>query len=171
MLIESAGPRLRLVQPRSFAGLMTLYAANYVSLRQLLGDLRGLRSALVSNSPSDLRIYLRVCERSCYTTSLYMTYWLGVGGQCKPNPDLKIRIYHDARLAEAVSCRHRPQPGKRERVTASCSTELLRRWSLNILLRKWLEHCLDHGHRFAAYRHSLPVYLIVKPDSGYSPNP
>ena len=148
MLIENAGLRLRVVQPRSFAGLMTLYAANYVSLRQLLGDLRALPSALVSNSPSDLRIYLGVCERSCYTTSLRMTYWLEVGGDCKPNPDLSIRIYHDARLAEAVSCRHRPQPGKPEPAASAGRSELLRRWSLNVLLRKWLEHCLDHRHRF-----------------------
>ena len=149
MLIESAGPRLRVVQPRSFAGLMTLYAANYVSLRQLLGDLRGLPSNLVSDSQSDLRIYLMVCERSCYTTSLYMTYWLDVGGHRKPNPNLNIRVYHDARLAEAVSCRHRPQPAKPQGIAAPWKSELLRRWSLNILLRKWLEHCLDHRHRFS----------------------
>ena len=39
MFIETLGERVRLVRPRSFAGLMTLYEGNHVRLRQLLGNL------------------------------------------------------------------------------------------------------------------------------------
>ncbi|HKV97007.1 MAG TPA: DUF1249 domain-containing protein [Gammaproteobacteria bacterium] len=149
MLIETAGPRIRLVQPRSFAGLMSLYAANHARLRQLLGDLHALPSTLVSNSPTDLKIYLKVGTRSRYTTSVRMTYWLNVnGGWCR-TPDLELRIYHDARLVEALNCHAQPSAAGADRNAAAPRSELLRRWNLNMLLHKWLEHCLDHRHCFA----------------------
>lgn len=148
MLIETLGPGIRLVKPRSFAGLMTLYAANYASLRQLLGDLRKLPATLISRSPSDFRIYLTVEARSRYTTCLRMTYRLYGAGRASDSPDLELRIYHDARLAEAVSCGDSLRvvgPGIR---VSGARCELAQRWTLNMLLRKWLEYCLDHQHRF-----------------------
>lgn len=150
MLIETTGPGIRVLQPRSFAGLMTLYAANHASLRQLLGDLHALPSTLVSSSPTDLRIYLKVGTRSRYTTSVRMTYWLNVNGGWCPTPDLELRIYHDARLVEALSCHDQSPAASAGRNAAAPRSELLRRWSLNMLLRKWLEHCLDHRHCFGA---------------------
>lgn len=101
MFIETVGQRVRLVRPRSFAGLMTLYASNHVRLRQLLGNLRSLPSGSVSTSPTDLSIHLILNERSRYTTTLHMTYWFEVRGLMLTDPDLLLRIYHDARLAEA----------------------------------------------------------------------
>ena len=122
-----------MVQPRSFAGLMSLYAANHASLRQLLGDLHALPSTLVSSSPTDLKIYLKVGTRSRYTTSVRMTYWLNVTGGWCPTPDLELRIYHDARLVEALHCHDQPAAGAGGNAPVSRS-ELLRRWSLNMLL-------------------------------------
>lgn len=148
MLIETLGPGIRLVQPRSFAGLMTLYAANYASLRQLLGDLYQLPATLISHSPSDFRIYLTLGERSRYTTCLRMTYRLNVAGRASDSPDLELRIYHDARLAEAVSCSDSPRVVRPGAQASRARCELAQRWTLNMLLRKWLEHCLDHQHRF-----------------------
>ncbi|MGH8293599.1 MAG: DUF1249 domain-containing protein [Gammaproteobacteria bacterium] len=148
MLIETIGPEIRVVQARSFAGLMTLYAANHASLRQLLGDLHALPSTLVSSSPTDLKIYLKVGTRSRYTTSVHMTYWLHITGGWCPTPDLELRIYHDARLVEALNCQDQPAAASAGRNAAAPRSELLRRWSLNMLLRKWLEHCLDHRHCF-----------------------
>ena len=149
MLVETADPTVRLVQPRTFTGLMTLYASNHASLRQLLGDLRHLPTQLISDSPTDLHIHLSLLERSRYTTSLRMTYWVDCNGYLTPQPDLKLRIYHDARLAEALACRDQPSHLSRNGGIPLPISELLRRWTLNVLLRKWLEHCLDHRHRFA----------------------
>lgn len=148
MLLETTDSLVRAVQPRTFTGLMSLYASNHASLRQLLGDLRRLPGRLVSDSPTDLHIHLSLQERSRYTTSLCMTYWLKSNGQLAPQPNLNLRVYHDARLVEAMSCRDQPLPSARSRANSRPAAELLRRWSLNVLLRKWLEHCLDHRHRF-----------------------
>jgi len=149
MLIETVGQRVRLVRPRSFAGLMTLYEGNHTRLRQLLGNLWRLPSRLVSTSSSDLSIHLTLDEHSRYTTSLRMTYWLDSNGLTSTDPDLLVRIYHDARLAEAVSCCEQPRHIVFKGLWVPAAVELERRWLLNILLSKWLEHCLDHRHVFA----------------------
>lgn len=148
MFIETLGERVRLVRPRSFAGLMTLYEGNHVRLHQLLGNLWHLPSKLVSISSTDLSIHLSLDGCSRYTTSLRMTYRLYNDGLTLVDPDLLIRVYHDARLAEAVSCCERPRNILFRGQRMPATSELEHRWLLNIFLNKWLEHCLDHRHIF-----------------------
>ncbi len=149
MFIETVEQRVRLVRPRSFAGLMTLYESNHVRLRQLLGTLRRLPDTAVSSSTRDLELYLAVEERSRYTTAVHLTYWFEAGLERTPDPDLRLLIYHDARLAEAVSCADAPRHEALRGMWRPAGSDLERRWNLNILLNKWLEFCLDNHHRFA----------------------
>jgi hypothetical protein len=149
MFIETVEHRVRLVRPRSFAGLMTLYENNHARLRQLLGNLRCIPESALSRSASDLDLYLQVEERSRYTTELHMTYWFEEGGEATPDPDLRLRIYHDARLAEAVSCADAPRHAALRPVWRPAASAMQQRWTLNILLNKWLEFCLDNRHAFA----------------------
>ena len=61
-------------------------------------------------------------------------------------PDLRLRVYHDARLLEACSA-----------AATGAERELDRRWARNMMVNKWLEYCLERGHSFlrgAASRHS-----------------
>ena len=150
MFIETVEQRVRLVRPRSFAGLMTLYESNHVRLRQLLGNLRRLPDDAVSTSAHDLDLFLTVEERSRYTTAVHMTYWFEDGLGRSPDPDLRLRIYHDARLAEAVSCADAPRHAALRGVWQPAASAMQQRWTLNILLNKWLEFCLDNRHRFAS---------------------
>ena len=152
MFIETVEHRVRLVRPRSFAGLMTLYESNHVRLRQLLGNLRRLPDTAVSSSSRDLDLYLAVEERSRYTTGLHMTYWFESALDRNADPDLRLRIYHDARLAEAMSCADAPRHEALRQVWRPASSALEQRWTLNILLNKWLEFCLDNRHAFAPSR-------------------
>lgn len=149
MFIETVRHRIQLVRPRSFAGLMALYESNHARLRQLLGDVSVLPLQAVSSSNTDMCLHVTRAERCRYTTSLHMTYHFNsaLGVEC--DPDLRLRVYHDARLAEAMSCCEQPRHDAL-RGLLSHGSELDRRWSLNILLNKWLEYCLDHGHVFRA---------------------
>jgi hypothetical protein len=69
---------------------------------------------------------------------------------------MQIRIYRDARLAEAASCtgwrRHTLPRHLRDqaRVLHNSRRVLGRRWARNVLLNKWLEYCAERGHRFDA---------------------
>lgn len=149
MFIETVEQRVRLVRPRSFAGLMTLYESNHVRLKQLLGNLKRLPDQAVSTSERDLDLHLRVEERSRYTTVLHMTYWFDdTAAEHVADPDLRLCIYHDARLAETVSCTDAPRHAALRGVWRRGDSEMEQRWTRNVLLNKWLEFCLDNRHTF-----------------------
>ena len=78
---------------------------------------------------------------------LQLTYSFAPTTDWPDAPDLAVRVYHDARVAEASGLgrdagRGAPHAGQTQR--------LGRRWSRNMLLNKWLEYCVDRGHRFGA---------------------
>ncbi len=137
--------------PGSFVGLMTLYESNYIRLGWLAGDLETLSGAYRSRRPDDCELRLTVLERGPYTTGLLLTYLFSTEAtapQWPPAPDLMIRIYHDARVAEAHHFGQVGGAGSKVR-PIDASQSLAARWTRNMMLNKWLEYCVDRGHRFA----------------------
>jgi len=120
---------------------MGLYESNYLRLTSLAGYPPSLNGVSTSHVAGDCELRLTVLDRSRYTTDLALTYLLpptALGGQAPlAVPDLSLRAYHDARLVEAL-----PGAGVRDR-------ELLQSWTRNMMLNKWLEYCVERGHRFS----------------------
>jgi len=133
----------------SFAGLMTLYESNFIRLGWLLPQLPEPGASLVSTATHDMPLHLGVEEVARYTTTLKLTYFFRVGGDFIPDPDLKIRVYHDAGLVEAMACIHKHRHEALVPYSTGSGTELQRRWTRNMMLNKWLEYCADKGHLFA----------------------
>jgi uncharacterized protein YqiB (DUF1249 family) len=140
---------------------MTLYESNYIRLGWLVGDLRALDGQHRSRVDGDVELKLTVLERGPYTTTLALTYVFGADEAASPgrdaatidDPNLEIRVYHDARLAEARTDVARPaHPGLRrlrDRAAREAKDSALgHRWARNMMLNKWLEYCADRGHRF-----------------------
>ena len=121
---------------------MGLYESNYIRLGWLAGNLRALAGRYASRVRGDCDLVLTVTERSPYTSTVQLTYLLPAGRGTQRYPDLRVRIYHDAHLVEAQqrSCGRR---GAAER-------ELDQRWARNMMLNKWLEYCVERGHRFSS---------------------
>ncbi len=105
---------------------MALYESNYVRLGWLAHDPAALADLAVSRVEGDCELRLRTIERARYTTTIELTY------APLSLPDLRVRVYHDARVAEAQGAGE---------TTAE-------RWARNMLLNKWLEYCVERGHRF-----------------------
>ena len=129
----------------TFAGLMDLYERNYISLRRLLPDLPEEGVWMVSEVPSGLSLYAQVNSRFRYTTELTLTYVFGAADNRRLQPNLKLRIYHDARQAEVMSADLRHWPVFK----SDYCTELYARWRVNRFLCKWLSYCLHQGHCFS----------------------
>lgn len=148
MLVATTEQGLVLAPPRSFAGLMALYESNYIRLRRLLGGFapEGLRR--VSRSGKDEPLHLDIRERCRYTTTLRLTYWFEEAGQRVPDPDLLVKVYHDARLAEAWGCGPHYHLRLLRDFPTEAPDELTRRWALNMMLNKWLDFCMERGHDF-----------------------
>ena len=137
-------------RPVSFVSLMTLYESNYIRLRGLVGDVRELSGRLLSRAPADCDLHLEILAHSPYTSILRLTYFFeGTQGEVA-EPDLEVRVYHDARLAEASRCARLVRHPGLETIRSQLSRSLGERWLRNMLLNKWLDYCTDRGHRFAA---------------------
>jgi uncharacterized protein YqiB (DUF1249 family) len=58
------------------------------------------------------------------------------------------RVYHDARLVEAVSHSRRHPPHAAHCRRRAEPSELEAKWELNRFLQRWLGYCLHQGHLF-----------------------
>jgi hypothetical protein len=154
MLCDTDLPVSWRARPRSFVALMSLYESNYVRFLRLTGDPARLSGTLVSRVPEDCELQLSVLEHMPYTSCLELTYLLsldGAPGAARPTlriPNLRLRVYHDARLLEVECPSLRAATGR----ARQAERELRQRWTRNMMLNKWLEYCAERGHRFAEQR-------------------
>lgn len=137
-------------RPRSFVGLMTLYESNYIRLGWIAQDVRRLPDRALSRVADDCPLEVTVLERARFTTTLAISYLFEEAGGTLREPELQVRVYHDARLAEASGtagpARHPALHRLREALPAAADG----RWPANMLLNKWLEYSAERGHRFPA---------------------
>ncbi|MFA7593486.1 MAG: DUF1249 domain-containing protein [Thiohalobacteraceae bacterium] len=129
---------------------MAIYECNYIRLRQLLPGLTAAAMGSVSRVEGALDLHLRVVERNRYTTTLHLTYLFKDELGLFPAPDIQVRIYHDARLAEVLSCGRLRSRREAARNCWRRDSSLDDKWRINRFLQKWLGYCLRQGHRFRA---------------------
>jgi len=136
-------------RPGSFVGLMTLYESNYIRLSSLVPGIDRIRGTAVSEVEGDCPLYLRLEEHSRYTTTLTLTYVFDDPAGALADPDLQVRIYHDARLAEVHACRRWHRHAVLGAIRSQLGRALGERWLRNVMLNKWLDYCVERGHRFS----------------------
>lgn len=135
-------------RPGSFVSLMSLYESNYIRLAWLVPDLRAADGSQISSVAGDCALHLAVDERSRYTTTLRLTYMFDDATGPLADPDLLIRVYHDARLAEVQACARWHRHAMLGAIRSQLARELGDRWLRNVMLNKWLDYCVERGHRF-----------------------
>ena len=150
MVVDSLLVPQCIYRPGTFTGLMTLYESNYIKLQQLASTMTWEADATVSSSPRDNDLHVEIVRREPYTTTLRLTYWFEDAGIAAADPDLVVRVYHDARLVEAVSSGESHRHVKLRELAKSSNAELDRRWRLNMLLNKWLDYLFEVGHSLGA---------------------
>ena len=137
-------------RPRSFVALMGLYESNFIRLGWLAGALAALKGQYRSCVRSDCDLVLTVTERSPYTSTVALTYLLPDERGAQRYPDMRVRIYHDARLVEAQQWADVHTRPVLQALRSHAERELDQRWARNVMLNKWLEYCVERGHRFSA---------------------
>ena len=137
-------------RPRSFSGLMLLYESNFLKYQNLAGLRCDYGQHRISRVAGDNELHLEAIRQERYTSTLCLSYWLrGPSGLEIKDPDLTIRIYHDAAQVEAVACRAEHHHQRLSEISQAHATELDRRWRINMMLNKWLDYLLDCGHGFS----------------------
>jgi uncharacterized protein YqiB (DUF1249 family) len=134
-------------RPRSFVALMGLYESNYVRFNWLTTGVAGLEGAHRSVVADDCDLLLTVTERTPYTSTVNLSYSIAEDLQI---PDLRVRVYHDAHLAEAQEWAGTHTQSVLKALRSQAERELDQRWARNVMLNKWLEYCVERGHRFSS---------------------
>jgi len=130
--------------------LLELYERNYRLLDCLLPEPELPFETAVSYSGTDLPLRLTMLERGRYTAAFRLTYeFHDVETGSRLEPDLRVRLYRDARLAEALTRPARPPWTAEGDGDPEAMKFLDDQWGRNLLLHKWLHYLLDHGHGFS----------------------
>jgi uncharacterized protein YqiB (DUF1249 family) len=145
-------------RPRSFVALMGLYESNYTRLGWLVRDIGAIRGSRRSIVRGDCDLVLTETERGPYTVTFTLTYelagatgvdvWPAEAAQRLTLPDMSVRVYHDARVAEALGWAPTHDHAALRQFRNGLDRELDQRWARNTMLNKWLEYCVERGHRF-----------------------
>jgi uncharacterized protein YqiB (DUF1249 family) len=155
MLNDTLTPVTWRARPRSFVALMGLYESNYIRLSWLAGELVSLDGRHRSVVAGDCDLLLTMTERSPYTSTLNLTYYFSREGLPEADgglqfPDMRLRVYHDAHLAEAQDWAGTHTQPVLKALRSHAERELDQRWARNVMLNKWLEYCVERGHRFSS---------------------
>ena len=135
-----------------FGWLMALYAENQRKLERLFKPGRLEEGSYVSRAGQGPSVRVDVVAQHAYTTELRISYELVDPVSGCPDPSAHVRLYRDARQAEATHCYigHRwqdvigmyPPP----------SRVLDHRMRMNTFLGKWLDYLAEQGHGVATLR-------------------
>ncbi|MCB1858110.1 MAG: DUF1249 domain-containing protein [Gammaproteobacteria bacterium] len=135
----------RLLSVRPTVGqLMDLCEENYHLFIYLAPEIRSLNGYHLSSVEGMTDLHLEVQEQTPYTTLVRLTYLFPRSPDPCPDPDARLRIYHDSRQTEIVELRQRVLPLN----TGPHLPTLKQKWRVNLFLSKWLSYSVRKGHRF-----------------------
>lgn len=135
-------------KPRRLAHLLDLYERNFRLLERLVPELELPFDQAVSRSDTDLPLHLTVMERDRYTATLKLTYVFDRDSDEQRQPNLVVRVYRDARVVEALKQPQRPHWLAKDDKDPEAGRFLNDQWGRNLMLGKWIEYLLEHGHGF-----------------------
>jgi uncharacterized protein YqiB (DUF1249 family) len=125
--------------------LMPLYEGNYRSLTGLVPALRSIQfpaTFILSDLP---RIRMSVVECCKYTAMLAFTHSLALSVDRVPDLALKVRICHDARVAEVIGYQGRSRFAARYDYPNKDMYGVFEKRQINLFLGEWLHFCRFSG--------------------------
>lgn len=132
---------------------MELYEHNYLLIRLLVPELRSMKEGVhTSRIEGAMILEIRELSHSRYTSTFKLTYRFSRSQSDRKmfEPDLDIRLYHDARTCEVMSGLL-PEGRIEERRTR----DLDEGRRLNRFLNRWVSYCLRQGYRFGEESQAL----------------
>jgi len=147
-----------LSRPR-LSRLHEVQAENFCLLQLLIPDDFAFTDFLKSRVPGSPLLRLEILERHRYTSFMRLTYDFSEDSEPRYSPDAHIRLYHDARMAEATSF-DLIQACSRDTHPAYPARQMMHRaWRKNRALERWLDYLLRQGHSVLTMqpaRHAMP---------------
>lgn len=130
--------------------LMQIYAANYLLFCRMFptdleaGELLVLRLSYHSDESTTGQLELKCCEQTPYTSvfSIHQVFGKNLSGLSEP--EMVIRLYHDAALAEVCSSQQISRLKPRYDYPNNHMYQQDEKQQVNLFLYDWLQYCLAH---------------------------
>ena len=132
--------------PGRFVRLMDFYEDNYARLQRLFAPGTLLPDSYRSSVGDGFDVLLDVVERHAYTTEIRLSYDLYDPATGLTTPSAVLRVYDDARLAEATHCLPGRQLVDVLGAFPPAQTVVEHRLRMNSFLSRWLDYLRQHGH-------------------------
>lgn len=126
--------------------LHVLYERGFELAEQLVPELDLPFVAATSRVAGEPLLHLSTLERDRYTSSFCLRYGDERAGE--EVAELHVRVYRDARVAEALECARRPPWRAADEADPEALHFLSAQWKRNALMVKWFEYLLARGHGF-----------------------
>lgn len=114
---------------------------NYKKILNLIPNLSILKQETVFKSQTAPDLFLFFEDRTPYTGTYRLTHKFDE--ICKP--DVRFKIYFDAKIVEVISVCDEESINKKHSFLSSCS-DIELKWEINHLLENWLDYCLSKNY-------------------------
>lgn len=128
--------------------MMQLYEDNYRYLMRILPHMKEISGTVFSEYNGKPVLFIDVLEQAPYTSLLEINHYLNTGTSIITDLELRLRVCHDARVAEVISYQ---QHDRLLPVYHYPNRKMYQRFEkkrINLFLREWLLHCLHYGFQF-----------------------
>lgn len=121
---------------------------NFQKLFCLIPDLCSFKKHATGDTKNKPTLYVKIIERSKHTLTVELSHRFNNNLENLMEPAIKIRIYLDAQLAEALRDYKRTDVSEAFKDPGQSVEIMNYKWRLNYFLQKWLDHCLQTNYEF-----------------------
>ncbi len=133
--------------PKTYLDVSDVFESNYCKLLKLIGNLDSIQDNRMISQTGENDLYLILEEKAKYTGIYSLTHKLKSGNSYVNKPDIRFKVYFDAKLVEVISVCNENVMNRNHPFLAQCS-DMDIQWEINIFLQSWLEYCLIKYKKF-----------------------
>jgi hypothetical protein len=143
MIIEKAQSELIYYQEKfSYSNIYDLFELNFKKIFRLVPLLPSIKNNCIAVKSSLNKLYLICHDKSPYTATYTLTHKTKTQGGKIYRPDIRFKIYFDAKLLELISICKDTRINNSHPLLDNCS-DLAFQFELNLFMLSWLDYCLD----------------------------
>ncbi|MDH5229995.1 MAG: DUF1249 domain-containing protein [Gammaproteobacteria bacterium] len=118
-----------------------LYEANYLLLQNLLPDFCNTDFAIATDDNSTMQLRVEVVERFKYTMTVSICLSPIGSHQSFSHAELKVRLYHDARMAEVIGFQGHSRFRPEYAYPNDKGYQVNEKWQINHMLADVIKFC------------------------------
>ncbi len=129
-------------KPKTYTQVADLFECNYQKILKLIPLIELISHHSFTEQKSEQNLHILVEQRTRYTGTYVLTHQIKTETGVINRPDIKFKIYFDAKLLEVISVCNETTLNSNHPFLAQCS-DLNIQFELNTFMARWLDYCLD----------------------------